>query len=636
MRGQVTLFVIIGIVILLVVGVVYYYRDNIISGLRGDASETVSQALEEQQIRDYVQGCVFDLASEAIDVVGLQGGYILIPLDIGVNEINNVVVLGDLNIPLWFYDKENNIQRVNVPELEDIENEIRDYIDINLDRCTTYKLFSDYTIKEGLSSSDVKIKNSVVEVDVKFPVNIKTEKGSFTLDKFNVEVDSPLGELYQAARNIFDRENEIHELEERTFDMMVLYDEIPVSGTDFECGVKVWNRESVEQDLKEIIVNNIPYMKIKGTEHGSVEKYRQLDLLGSSVSDLHASLMYLPDWQFYFDVFPDEDGVLRSDNVLSGNQINQFLMGIACVNSYNFVYDVKYPVVVVLDKDGYIFQFGMEVILDNNQPRENQYETIGLDNQNEVCNIREKEVEIFVTDNSGNNIGGRLYYRCGGYSCSLGEVEEGYLKTEFPSCYNGEVIVRNDDYTEGHKEFSSNKETIVNLVLRPLHEFNYKIRLVDKATGIIKDVEDEQILLNLETGDYSEFITQAEGSIKLVDGNYEVSAKVFDDTGVKFKVEEREIENCVDVPKGWIGTLIGITEEKCVSTTMPETEVEQMLIGGNNFNWGIDRGELFESEQITFYIIVDRRPKNVEELGEVYDSLEGNDESRFFLYPELK
>ncbi len=636
MKGQITLFVIIGIVILLIVGVAYYYRESIISGLRGDIGEKVSQSLEEQEIREYVAGCVEKVAREAVDIVGLQGGYILVPLDVGVNQIDNLVLFGDLNIPLWFYDKENNVQRVNVPSLEDIENEIGEYIDVNLARCTSYRLFEDYDIKEGAAKSNVKIRNNLVDVNVNFPVSVKTKKSVFNLDNFNVEIEAPLGELYSVAKEIFEKEDKNHLLEERTFDMMVVYDEIPVSGTELECGIRTWQTDQVEKDLKKLIVNNIPYIKIKDTEHGDVDKYMEWDLLKKRHDNLRINLMYLEDWPFYLEVFPDEDGVLKSDNVISGNQFNQFLMGLFCVNSYNFVYDVKYPLVFILNKDDYTFQFGMEVIIDNNQPRENRYEVLDFEGLSEACKIRDKEIEVYAIDNEGNDVDGNLFYRCGGYKCSLGEVKKGYLKTGFPSCYNGEVIVENMNYTTGRKEFSSNKEKSVEIVLRPLHELNYKVRLIDKATGVIKDVKDEQVLIQLKTGDYSVSLAESSGKIKLVEGNYNIRAQVFDDTGVKFTVDKRDIEKCVDVPKGWIGTLTGLTEEKCVKTEVPKVEIEQMLIGGNNFNWGIDKDELFDAEKIIFYVIVDRRPKKVNDLSEVYDSLEGNDQSRFFLYPELK
>jgi len=632
MKGQITLFIIVGLVILLIVGVSYYYRDNLLATFKG---QDISELLEEREIKEYVEGCVNEISMEALTIVGMQGGYILVPIDSGVNEINNVLILGEINIPYWFYDRENNVQKSNVPELDDIEQELGSYISLNLPRCLNFNLFEGYSVNLGDSKVDVRIMSDVVRVDVDLPVKVNTGKTSFGFDAFSVDVDVPLGELYNVAREIMAKEDNEHILEERTFDMMVVYDEVPVSGTNFDCGIKIWDKDNVESDLKRIITQNIPYIKIKGTDHGEVDRYMEWDLLYSNYDDLHVTLMYLENWPFYFDVFPHKAGIMRSDNVVSGNNFNELLMGLFCMNTYNFVYDIKYPILFILEKNGYTFQFALETIIDNNQAREHNYTPLEVDDVNERCDIRDKEIEVYARDDLGNALSGSVYYRCGSFNCYIDEIINGYLKTSFPSCYNGEVSVYNEDYTSGKREFSSNSEKRVDVLLRPLYEKPYDVKLINKRTGVISEVDDEDVVIQLETGDYSTFIADESGTVKLTDGNYKVVAYVFDESGVTFTVEEKEFEKCVDVPKGFWGVL-GVTKEECIKTSIPKTEIKQTLIGGNTFNWGVEREDLARSRGITFYIVVDKKPRKVDDISEVYTNLEDNDLSRFFKYPELK
>src|SRR5574341_2475565 len=75
-RGQITIFIIIGIVLLLSVGVaLYFYQARVTEPIK----RLVAVPEEVQQIYDYVATCANQIGKDGLLIMGTQGGYINIP-----------------------------------------------------------------------------------------------------------------------------------------------------------------------------------------------------------------------------------------------------------------------------------------------------------------------------------------------------------------------------------------------------------------------------------------------------------------------------------------------------------------------------------------------------------------------------
>ena len=78
---------------------------------------------------------------------------------------------------------------------------------------------------------------------------------------------------------------------------MVVYDQIPLSKTEFSCEQKIWSEKKVENDFKEIVNRNINAVNLRDTYS---KKYFTLD---TDAQDIQATFSYNEDWPFYMEVY---------------------------------------------------------------------------------------------------------------------------------------------------------------------------------------------------------------------------------------------------------------------------------------------------------------------------------------------
>src|SRR3989344_52641 len=199
MRGQATLFIVIGIIIVAIVGLsLYVSKRDIIENVF-----TATKIPEEvKEIDNFVRACIVEVGSEGLNILGLQGGYINIP----ESEIPNILnpfsnrlsVLPGIDVAYWFYEKSNRIQENQVPSLEIMEEELNRYLEVNLPGCIRdFNDFS-YDIDFGEINVDTRIRDDV-EFEVDFPLVISIEDSVSRINEFIVSVDSSLKELYDIA-----------------------------------------------------------------------------------------------------------------------------------------------------------------------------------------------------------------------------------------------------------------------------------------------------------------------------------------------------------------------------------------------------------------------------------------------------
>ena len=194
---------------------------------------------------------------------------------------------------------------------------------------------------------------------------LKSNTDYFKFENFYIAQDVPLGRMYDAATQIMDEENENFYLEELSYDSLTLYEEVPLSWTEFDCERETWDVEEVKSSLQEILVNNMFAVKMKGTDYevnNDAEKnYFEWSALNENYGDYNVNVYASQSWPFTMQVTPVEDGELKEDTLNSG-PLGGLLSSLFCMTSYNFIYDIKYPVLLTMyDSDSnYRFQFAIE------------------------------------------------------------------------------------------------------------------------------------------------------------------------------------------------------------------------------------------------------------------------------------
>ncbi|MFH1332330.1 MAG: hypothetical protein ABIH63_03535 [archaeon] len=660
-RGQVTAFIILGVIIVALVAIGIYYRDSLMESLSSIGVVGGVKVPEEfQEINFYVEDCVNDISEDGIRLLGLQAGYLSIPEDSipagPANLFSNrlgVFPNGHMEVPYWFYVTANNIPRDATPSIGSMEQGLATYIDSNLDDCIdNFTEFDRFKIAPRNHKTSVKIKKDAVDVEVSFPITAELDDKVYNFKEFKVEVPAALGKLYSMALQIQDSENTDYFLEDKTYDVLVLYEEIPLSETDFSCSPRIWSKTKVTEDFKRFLSYNVPAIKVKGADYNMLpgRKYFEWGALETSYPDTSVNFMYSSSWPIYLDVVPAEGDVLKGDEFLRENagEALSYLSSFVCINQYHFIYDIKHPVLVVLHDDesfggrGLDFQFATMVVIDNNQPRENTAQDLGIPDDvttNEICKYASSKITINVLRPSFGAFvpvpDADVSYKCITSLCDIGKTgSDGSITANFPACINGAVIAKKDGFHQGKTTLSTNEPASTSVIIEPYYDLNVDVRVLSPSPRI--PLATEKIVFNFvneEAGYSTSFIYPDDKKLKLISGDYEVTSYVVEESPFEITIQGQDVEHCTTVPKGILG-IFGVEEEKCSSVNIPPTKLKTLIKGGANFKFTVNRNDLASATRVVLYTVSEKTPSTYEELADVYSSLQ--EQKSYFIYPRFE
>jgi len=185
-KGQVTIFIIVGIVLLIAFSLIFFLKVKITSSVE-DTFRTNTESIEY-----YIKNCIKISAEESIMYTASQGGY--------ANTKEPLYNFYWREIPYYMYENENTM-----PSKQTIEEEISRYIDYRLPLClSNLTNFEEqgYDIEIGEPESKTIIALNDVFTEVNYPIEIK--KGDFIkrLGRFNTKIPVRLGKIYDVIYNL--------------------------------------------------------------------------------------------------------------------------------------------------------------------------------------------------------------------------------------------------------------------------------------------------------------------------------------------------------------------------------------------------------------------------------------------------
>ena len=184
-RGQVSAFVIIGVVLVVIVALLLFVVKSQISPK--ESVESVAGAESAEQVKNFIQSCVEDIVPAAIFVVGSHGGYY----------------------------KENN-QLPLTKEL--MEGEIAKGIKELMPECVGATNFYGSRVTGNIQEVNVFGKENSVAVGIHFPLVVVKEGKVFNIkEPYIIEVPIRLGKVLSVADTIMKKE-----LHADSLDLMVL------------------------------------------------------------------------------------------------------------------------------------------------------------------------------------------------------------------------------------------------------------------------------------------------------------------------------------------------------------------------------------------------------------------------------
>jgi len=522
-RGQITVFIIIGLIILLTYFLLSYYKKESIE-------ETELIQPELIPVQQYVQTCTKNLAREAIEIIGINGGYIYFPAWIqnNPNSYLKLSPIDELKNPYWWYDGNDAI-----PPLDFIAKQIEDYTKAGMADCIdNFSAFHEQydVIELGNFNVIAEIEEEDIRVRTLYPIEVKDKfnKTLAKLQKFPVTIPIRLHKVHDLATEIMERENKDYFIEKKAIDLISLDDdEIPTTGIGIQCGKKQWELEKIEKKLKLLLQVNLPYIKIQGTNfnpNSRITPYQLQDTNPYSQSDtynesyynshyiwditdipyrnMHVSFNYDPQWDMMLYARPNKGNYVESNSQKSGDILSLF-----CFHVWHFTYDVIFPVKATIvddetkDNERYSFTFAFKAQINHNMADRTNFAIASFDTRDayleeEYCADVTNEIIIYaqdkVTTNPIRNV--NLSMTCGRYRCNIDTTKSYWdmdpsgtpkLIKRVPYCANAILRGTRSGYDEGEMFINTGRRldtpvedrigNTFNLVMRPVKEFNYTI-----------------------------------------------------------------------------------------------------------------------------------------------------------------
>jgi hypothetical protein len=602
-RGQVTIFIIIAIIIIGAVAVFF--------SIRGGLFVSEIPASIEPVYTSFLS-CLEDDTLTGVDILESQAGYIelpdfepgsaYMPFSSQLNFLGNPV-------PYWYYVSGNNIQKEQVPTKTDMENQIALFVEAEIRGCR----FGDYNeqgfeVSLGEPKASIDIQDSKIEVDLKMDFGVNKENDSAFVTSHKITVNSELGNLYDAARKVYEEEQKNLFLEEYAVDTLRLY--APVDGVEITCSPLIWNAEEVFDELQEAIEVNTLAL----TTESRGDDYFIVDL----PVDEEVRFINSKNWPNSFEVLPSEEVLLMANPV--GNQQGLGALGF-CYVPYHFVYNVRYPVLVQVFEGEEIFQFPMAIVLQGNNPRE-ALDVLAVETAvPELCKFKNTNIQVNAYDTGLNPVEADISYECFSNKCNIGKTQAGQLSENFPQCVNGYVVASADGFVDARYLFSTVTPGSLDVIMEKLYDTNVELMLDSAAYN------DDAIITFVSDGSSKTIIYPEQRTVELSEGQYEVQVYIYEDSEVTIGSTVKE--QCVDVPRGVLG-VFGFTKERCFDIEIPEQIISNALAGGGKQNHYILESELSSRRTLTIDAESLPSPDTIEQLQDNHYSFETKSLDIFF------
>ncbi len=599
-KGQITVVIIIGILMLLLVGSFLFISSKITrQKVLKEAAPAVSTVPDEfVPIKAFVENCMRVSAEKGLLLLGQQGGYIdpgaVAAFDSADHTENDGLLLDPLRVPYWWYNKEanagNKIAYTSLrPPLRkegekgafaglSIESQLAAAVDRQLPSCTKGFLAfkaQGFIVKEKQSKTKITVTPAGVVVTTEYPLTIEKGEESASPTTFSVQIPVKLQKLYDVASLITQTEQDFTFLENHALDLLSVYGAVdtkklpPMTATTFELAPTAsWTTTDVKQKITGLLTSYTPLLRFLGSSnfvraelpattelsplHQKIYDNMIIPLAGAE--DLEVSFSYWA-WEPYLDV-NSKDDVIQSQDILvtppEGFPI-PFVFG---MQRYSTAYDLSWPVLITLrDPDafngqGYDFVFALEANIRNNRPAKPEQvlpPAVSAFSTSMVCDKNKRDAGPLLLNVIDAATKKPLEKVQIGFSvpnqdtCILGTTDnEGAFKDNFPAVYGGVLNLVKQDYL---------------ISFYPVDTYKYKD----------EQYKGKQALIGYASGTAAGAETGGTGNV--VVSKEAQPFELYPIATVNARIEKKNLEKCIDDTCYFAGALF--TETKPVHSYEP-------------------------------------------------------------------
>ena len=184
-KSQISIFVIIGIIVIIITGfVVYKINQNRLKQLKLSMPERD----KIKPVLEYVDTCIKETTNNALTKLGDQG--VIYP---------NVYLASKNTKIAYFYFQGKNY----FPEMNEINKQISQYVKENIMQCTGDFSATKFAVEDNPKiSAESFFKDDYINVTLNYPLTIFTEGKEISVKEFSVNVKTNFCDIYRTARNI--------------------------------------------------------------------------------------------------------------------------------------------------------------------------------------------------------------------------------------------------------------------------------------------------------------------------------------------------------------------------------------------------------------------------------------------------
>jgi hypothetical protein len=533
-RGQITIFIIIGLVILFIIGTaIYLTTRETTRPFETVRPKIVDVATEVQPLRDFIESCIKRLATDGLRRIGDTGGYVdpskliynsLRPTD---GEAVQMSPGAGPSIAYWWYLSSDNrcvppdcmfdskrpgLRRGD--EAITIEGQLDEYITNNLRGCLGN--YEDYQ-KRGCTvqeRGEPKVTANIAQDDVffvgKYALRANCGGTSYDLEDYYVTLDVNMREIYNLATELTNYEKDYRMLESATKNIIYSFSDMNPSKLppprDLDVGSPkpgvFWVKSEVKKQLTGLVTSYIPLIQVFGVRNfkyiTAPERARDPESfeliynrqfmipLNTTHNSLEARFSYLDWWTPYFDLNCNGE-LCRADSA------SNFELLPLTINRYQFAYDFSYPVMVeirnpdALNQEGYSFKFMLEQNLRDSDAFTTEvpeFQAAAAQQAPSIFCSPDQRTSGLITTNvkDAKNLkpmdGASVSFICGKKSCSFGYTANGTLATKMPRCLGGTLRVNKQGYATQSIPLDTVREEPfkIDLMMEPVRIINATVR----------------------------------------------------------------------------------------------------------------------------------------------------------------
>jgi len=194
-RGQLTVFMIIGVVLVVVIAIMVVYRSAITETINKEIlQKELALPPDVQKVRDHVQGCIEDASPTVLYQIGAQGGLLVLTED-------NGFVTDEVSAAYGYYKNKNIL-----PSLFDFRNDYSRFMNNYLPVCLSTGDFGKLKVVPLKPSTSIEFLDDKVKVSVDYPLTVTQEESVYNLrDAYKVEYPLRVKFLHDLSDGIVEK-----------------------------------------------------------------------------------------------------------------------------------------------------------------------------------------------------------------------------------------------------------------------------------------------------------------------------------------------------------------------------------------------------------------------------------------------